>query len=703
MPAKKPRYSPCNNWRILHKEVKIAYSINVLLLKGKITTTYPRLRSFIRFRPNVEEATKLEFILKQLSNTPRTIKRAFAVVYDMLAIALAVYLAYRIRLGESYDSSLAPDLITYALTTLISVASFIRLGLYRAVLRYMTYQAIYTVVVGILISTVALIASNFFIDSFMPRSVPVIYVFAALFFVGLPRLLIRNLVQISDVLQGEKVIIYGAGVSGSQLAAALQLSPDYQPVAFVDDNKGLHNSSVRGLNIHKPANIPMLIERYQTDKILLALGRTPRAARHAVVQNLESMPVQIQTVPNMSEILSGQANLNEIKDIEIEDLLGRDPSIPDHKLMTANIKDKIVLVTGAGGSIGSELCHQIALLKPSTLLLLEQNEYNLYRVNEALQPFKGTNGSTITIKNVLGSASDPTVLKRIFKQYAVDTVYHAAAYKHVPLVEENMSEGLRNNVLSTWHTALAAVEAKVSTFVLISSDKAVRPTNIMGASKRIAELILQGLDQTQSHTRFCMVRFGNVLGSSGSVVPRFKEQIANGGPITVTHPDITRYFMVTSEAVQLVIQAGAMGSGGDVFVLDMGEPVKISELAKEMVLLSGLKLKTEESPHGDIELQYTGLRAGEKLYEELLVKEECGRTRHPRIMRSREEAMSWPEIQDFVQTIIHYDGTETTEDIQQLLSATEIHFQTQQPLKPEFGRSMQAICDLSLTAEAGGR
>ncbi|MCV6622942.1 MAG: polysaccharide biosynthesis protein [Cellvibrionaceae bacterium] len=619
-------------------------------------------------------------------------------LYDVLAIATALYIAFAIRLGESYEFSLAVDLNTYALTTVISVASFIRLGLYRAVLRYMTYQAIYTIVLGIVISAVALIASSFFTDSFMPRSVPVIYVFAALILVGLPRLLIRNLVQISDVMQGEKVIIYGAGVSGSQLAAALQLSPDYQPVAFIDDNKRLHNSTVRGIYVSAPAELEKLIERYQTDKILLALGRTPRAKRHEVVKHLETMPVQIQTVPNMAEILSGRANLNDIKDIEIEDLLGRDPSLPDHKLMAANINNKVVLVTGAGGSIGSELCQQIALLKPKTLLLLEQNEYNLYRINEQLREFKEDQEAPLQVKTLLGSAADEQLVSRIFRNYDIDTVYHAAAYKHVPLLEDNKVEGLRNNVLSTWYTAKAAVEYRVDSFVLISSDKAVRPTNIMGASKRIAELILQAMDAKQQHTRFCMVRFGNVLGSSGSVVPHFKEQIASGGPITVTHPDITRYFMVTSEAVQLVIQAGAMGSGGDVFVLDMGEPVKISDLAKEMILLSGLQLKDEHNPDGDVEIHYTGLRAGEKLYEELLVKEECERTRHPRIMRSREEAMSWNEVNAFIDTIKQLDGSESNTDIAKLLQASAIDYQTQQPLTPQFRRTIQAICEDGIPA-----
>lgn len=640
----------------------------------------------------------MDLLHKQLAQTPRTLKRGLSVLYDVLAIATALYIAFAIRLGESYHFSLASDVYTYALTTIISVASFVRLGLYRAVLRYMTYQAIYTVVLGIVISAVALIASSFFTDSFMPRSVPVIYVFAALLLVGFPRLLIRNLVQISDVMQGDKVIIYGAGVSGSQLAAALQLSPDYQPMAFVDDNKKLHNSSVRGLNIHPSEAIPQLMERYQTDKILLALGRTPRAKRHEVVKTLETMPVQIQTVPNMAELLSGRANLNDIKDIEIEDLLGRDPSIPDHKLMAANIRGKTVLVTGAGGSIGSELCQQIALLQPTTLLLLEQNEFNLFRINEQLREFKEHPHTPLTVKTILGSAADEQLVSRVFKNYRIDTVYHAAAYKHVPLLEDNKVEGLRNNVLSTWYTAKAAVENHVDSFVLVSSDKAVRPTNLMGASKRIAELILQAMNTKQQNTRFCMVRFGNVLGSSGSVVPHFKEQIASGGPITVTHPDITRYFMVTSEAVQLVIQAGALGSGGDVFVLDMGEPVKISDLAKEMILLSGLQLKDENNPDGDVEIHYTGLRSGEKLYEELLVKEECERTRHPRIMRSHEEAMSWGEVNAFIDTVKGLDGSESNREIASMLQASAIDFQTQQPLTPQFRRTIQAICEDNIPA-----
>lgn len=644
----------------------------------------------------------MDLLQTQLAQTPRALKRGVSVLYDVLAIATALYIAFAIRLGESYHFSLASDLYTYGLTTVISVASFIRLGLYRAVLRYMTYQAIYTVVLGIVISAVALIASSFFTDSFMPRSVPVIYVFAALLLVGIPRLIIRNLVQISDVMQGEKVIIYGAGVSGSQLAAALQLSPDYQPVAFIDDNKKLHNSSVRGLNIFSFASLPKLMERYQTDKVLLALGRTPRAKRHEVVKMLETMPVQIQTVPNMAELLSGRANLNDIKDIEIEDLLGRDPSLPDYKLMAANIKGKTVLVTGAGGSIGSELCQQIAQLQPKALLMLEQNEYNLYRMNEKLREYQMDEEHPLIVKTILGSTADEQLIARVFRKNAIDTVYHAAAYKHVPMLEDNKAEGLRNNVLSTWYTAKAAIEYRVDSFVLISSDKAVRPTNIMGASKRIAELILQAMDAKQQHTRFCMVRFGNVLGSSGSVVPLFKEQIAAGGPISVTHPDITRYFMVTSEAVQLVIQAGAMGSGGDVFVLDMGEPVRISDLAKEMILLSGLQLRDEHNPDGDIEIRYTGLRAGEKLYEELLVKEECERTRHPRIMRSREEAMSWDEVNAFIETVKQLDGSESNADIAELLQASAIDFQTQQPLTPQFRRTIQAICEDSLPAAQVG-
>jgi len=613
-------------------------------------------------------------MLDSFLGAPRPVKRLISIVYDMAAITSALYIAFSFRLGAAYEFNLNEDVFNYGLTTLVSIITFIKLGLYRAVLRYMTYQAIYTVALGVLISSIALIANSFFLGSYLPRSVPVIYIFCALILIGLPRLTLRSIVHLSEINNSEKVIIYGAGVSGSQLAAALQHTAEYQPVAFLDDNKKLHNSSIRGLDVYPSKELEALLSRYGTDKILLALGRAPRAARHKVVRSLEHHPVQILTVPNVTEILSGEAKVNDLKDIEIEDLLGRDPSVPDHKLMKANIQNKVVLVTGAGGSIGSELCRQILKLGPKKLLLLELNEFNLYKVDSSLHRDSELLTDKPVICSILGSAEDFELVKHTLQSHHVNTIYHAAAYKHVPLVEGNMVAGLRNNVLSTWHTAKAAAETQVSTFVLISSDKAVHPSNVMGATKRIAELVLQGLDQHQNTTRFSMVRFGNVLGSSGSVVPKFKQQIADGGPITVTHPDITRYFMVTSEAVQLVIQAGAMASGGDVYVLDMGEPVKINDLAKEMILLSGLTIKDAGNPDGDVAIEYTGLRPGEKLYEELLVDENCYQTRHPCISRAKEVHLSWEDTLNLIESIKQLDFDATSADIFNILNTNTVFY-----------------------------
>lgn len=620
-------------------------------------------------------------MLNYFLEAPRPIKRGISIIYDIAAIGLSLYIAYSLRLGTSYDFSLEADLYTYFMTALVSITTFIRLGLYRAVLRYMTYQAIYTVGLGVAISGIALIANSFFFEAQLPRSVPVIYIFCALILVGLPRLIFRSLMQAYKIntKEKEKVIIYGAGAAGSQLAVTLQHSSTYQPIAFIDDNKKLQKSSIRDLNIYGFNKLDKLIERFDATKVLLALGNTPRAQRHRVVRKMEHLPIQILTVPNMTDILSGNAQVNDLKDIEIEDLLGRDPSTPDLNLMRANIEGKTVLVTGAGGSIGSELCQQIIQLKVSTLVLLEVNEYNLYQIQEGLTHLAEKLEFKPQIKCILGSADDFYLLKKALTSNSVDTIYHAAAYKHVPIIESNVVAGLKNNVLSTWYTATAAIEAKVSTFVLISSDKAVRPTNIMGATKRIAELVLQGLDLQQHNTRFSMVRFGNVLGSSGSVVPKFKEQILGGGPITVTHPEINRYFMATSEAAQLVIQAGAMASGGDVYVLDMGEPVGIASLAREMILLSGLQVKDKQNPSGDIEIIYTGLRPGEKLFEELLVDKNCQHTNHPLISRAKEvSSLNWSEIQKLISNIESLDYESTPEDIHRILNTSHIFYKPNQ-------------------------
>jgi FlaA1/EpsC-like NDP-sugar epimerase len=386
-----------------------------------------------------------------------------------------------------------------------------------------------------------------------------------------------------------------------------------------------------------------LIKTHFTRKIFLALGNTPHSQRAAIIRNLESYAISVQTVPAIADILSGKNSIDNIRDVELEDLLGRDPVVAKPELLHACITGKVVMVTGAGGSIGGELCRQIIRQSPKMLVLLELNEFSLYSIEQELQYEIARLKSDVKLVARLGSVQKEHRMETLMRNFGVQTVYHAAAYKHVPLVEHNIVEGVRNNVFGAWYTAEAAIRAGVESFVLISTDKAVRPTNIMGASKRVAELVLQGLAQRQTNTRFTMVRFGNVLGSSGSVVPLFRQQIKQGGPITVTHPYIIRYFMTIHEASELVIQAGAMGRGGDVFVLDMGEPVKIVDLAKRMVHLSGLEVKDNKHPTGDIEIQYTGLRPGEKLYEELLIGECVSGTEHNRIMRAEELSMTWED------------------------------------------------------------
>jgi len=593
-------------------------------------------------------------MLTSFLDAPRPVKRLISSVYDCIAITIALYLAWALRLGDWHFQTVAADWVCLAIILAVSIFTFAHLGLYRAILRYMTHQAVLTVLTGIMVSGLTLAAASFFLDASIPRSVPIIYVFMALVFVAVPRMLVRNLVQLLFAGKGAKIIIYGAGSSGNQLAAALQQRDDYHPIAFVDDNHKLHGHSVRGLPVLSPERIGQLIRDHDVERVMLAIGNAPRAERLRIIRHLEGFAVKVKTVPAFDDLIHERARVEELRDIQIEDLLGRDPVKGDPKLMETNIKDKVVMVTGAGGSIGAELCRQILQHAPKTLVLFELNEYNLYQIEEELKHWVDQNQSNTELVPLLGSVQHQNRLEMAMRSFGVETVYHAAAYKHVPLVEQNLIEGVRNNLFGTKSCAEAAIAAGVKTFVLISTDKAVRPTNIMGASKRLAELMLQSLSTTQETTTFCMVRFGNVLGSSGSVVPKFREQIKQGGPITVTHPEITRYFMTTSEAAQLVIQAGAMATGGDVFVLEMGEPVKIADMAKEMVALSGLTLKNKHNPKGDIEIQFTGLRPGEKLFEELLVEQNCLGTDHPRIMRAEEESKNWQDMQYLVEQLDKY-------------------------------------------------
>lgn len=589
-------------------------------------------------------------MIRTLFEAPRQIKRSITIIYDLSAISLAFYLASCLRLGTLTPPFGKQEIMMLSITNILSLVIFVRLGMYRAILRYLSAQAIITVAICVCISGLVLTTSSFFTQTTMPRSVPLIYTLVLLVLIGVPRMLVRSIVLMlnnADTVGKVPVIIYGAGNTGHQLLSALSTSP-YSVKAFVDDNSRLHKTTISGVKIHSPSNLNKLIKQHAPKKILLALGNANNASKSRVLKFLEHLAIEVQTIPAVADILSGKTRIENVKDVEIEDLLGRDPVKPNPKLLDACIKHKVVMVTGAGGSIGSELCRQIIKHAPKTLILFELNEYALYFIEKELCSNLFKSGEPIEIVALLGSVQNESRLVMVMQAYDVQTVYHAAAYKHVPLVEHNIVEGVNNNVMGTWHCAEAAIKANVESFVLISTDKAVRPTNIMGTTKRIAELVLQGLSRRQTKTRFTMVRFGNVLGSSGSVVPLFRQQIKQGGPVTVTHPDIIRYFMTIPEAAELVIQAGSMGKGGDVFVLDMGEPVKIVDLARRMIHLSGLEIKDEKHPNGDIEIQYTGLRPGEKLFEELLIGDNVSGTEHARIMRAEEHSLSWAETESLI-------------------------------------------------------
>ncbi|HCE4866873.1 TPA: polysaccharide biosynthesis protein [Vibrio parahaemolyticus] len=579
---------------------------------------------------------RLQFIW-QLS---RTNKRIVSVLIDIILIFMAFHLAILVRSGDSnYFADPAVWGIQVAVT-IVTITVFARLGLYRAVLRYLTFQALFVVAAGAVISATLVAALSFYMSDPFPRTVPIIYGAFLALFCGGPRVIVRSLIAQSYSTQSKEVLIYGAGSGGRQLAMALRSSGDYRVRAFIDGDSTLCNTMILGLPVIAIEDAMPIINKYDVSQVLLAVPSAKRSRRKVILDELAKLPVEVLTVPDMTDIVSGKAKIDELKDVAIEDLLGRDPVAPQQVLLEANIKDKVVMVTGAGGSIGSELCRQIVEQSPKSIILFELSEFGLYQIDRELNQLKLEKGLTCDIIPLLGSVQRQHRLETTMSSFKVQTVYHAAAYKHVPLVEFNVIEGVRNNIYGTYYTACAAIKAGVESFVLISTDKAVRPTNVMGTTKRMAELGLQALaDQENAKpngTRFCMVRFGNVLGSSGSVIPVFKKQIASGGPVTVTHPESTRFFMTIPEAAQLVIQAGAMGKGGDVFVLDMGESVKITDLACNLIQLSGLEVKSDANPHGDIEIQFSGLRPGEKLYEELLIGDNVKQTAHERIMTAHE-------------------------------------------------------------------
>ncbi|WP_333004783.1 nucleoside-diphosphate sugar epimerase/dehydratase [Vibrio coralliilyticus] len=589
-------------------------------------------------------------------NLSRFHKRLISILIDTCFVVASFYAAYWTRIG--HIKPLDDVLTKYVIlgTLVVTLFSFSRLGLYRAILRYLTFHALAVVSIGTIISAASISVLAFYFDAPVPRSVPIIYGAFLSLLCGGSRLIVRVLVSQANDKGMKKVLIYGAGAAGRQLAFALRSSETHKVIGFVDEDKTLYNTIIMGLKVKGIDRAEKLIEKHAVSQILLAVPSASRARRKEILDSLVHLSAEVLTVPDMKDIVDGKAKIDELKDVAIEDLLGRDSVAPQQALMEANIKGKVVMVTGAGGSIGSELCRQIIRQKPKALVLFELSEFGLYQVDRELSSLVEAENLNVEIVPLLGSVQRINRLATTMKSFVVQTVYHAAAYKHVPLVEYNVVEGVRNNVFGTYYTAKAAIEAKVESFVLISTDKAVRPTNVMGTTKRMAELGLQALAQEENTkergTRFCMVRFGNVLGSSGSVIPLFKKQIASGGPVTVTHPDIIRYFMTIPEAAQLVIQAGAMGKGGDVFVLDMGEPVKITDLAVNLIQLSGLEVKGECNPYGDIAIEFSGLRPGEKLFEELLIGDNVGETAHPRIMTANERFLS---IEKYVELINRLD------------------------------------------------
>ncbi|APR66694.1 nucleoside-diphosphate sugar epimerase/dehydratase [Thalassolituus oleivorans] len=587
-------------------------------------------------------------MIRYLLDMSRSRKRLVSLAYDFVAIPLAIYMAMALRYG-TMNLNITENLVyTAAITALVTSAAFIRLGLYRAVVRFMTERAFTSLMLGIAISALTLATSAFLLQAAVPRSSIIIYTFTAYMFLGVPRLFVRGMVAQLIKSNAEPVIIYGAGKQGMSLVHALSSSEFYRPVAFVDDSRKKQKTSIQGLKVWPSKQLDDLCDTYGVKKILLAVGKTNMQTRKHLIEELAERKLEILITPSFGDIISGRAKIEEVREVDIEDLLGRDCVAPNSTLLETSVRDKVVLITGAGGSIGSELCRQVLMKKPTKLVLLELNEFSLYSIEQELQATNEELKLSVPIVSILGSVQKQNRLETIFKTFNVQTIYHAAAYKHVPMVECNVVEGVRNNVFGSWYCAEAAITSGVERFILISTDKAVRPTNVMGASKRMAELVLQALSTRQTDTLFSMVRFGNVLDSSGSVVPRFRKQIKEGGPITVTHPDIIRYFMTIPEASQLVIQASAMAKGGDVFVLDMGEPVKIVSLAKKMIHLSGLTERTDINPNGDIEIQFTGLRPGEKLFEELLISEDVEGTEHPRIMTASEVHLNWPETHNLL-------------------------------------------------------
>ena len=588
---------------------------------------------------------------EQLTNLSRRQKQALMIMSDVIILLLAIWLSFALRLGVLWPDKILSNLWIFLIIPLVSIPLFIRFGLYKSVLKFMGTKVIVTAFQSITITSLFVgFAMMIFRESDMPRTVILIFWFVSSILIIIMRFLYKGYLYSWDNFVNDRkpTIIYGAGSAGAQIVESLRKNHEYAPIAFIDDEKSKQGTFINFTRIHPFSDLKDIIKKRKVKAILLAIPSLSEQRKRDLLKKLSKYPVEVKLLPSLSEIVSGRVSIENIRHVQVEDILGRTPVKPKTSLLKKNITGKNVLVTGAGGSIGSELCRQILKLKPNKIVLFEHSEFNLYSIDYELTSLGEKNCEIIP---VLADVKSINKVENAIKENKIDTIYHAAAYKHVPMVEKNTVEGVFNNVMGTYNVAVCARDNNIENMVLISTDKAVRPTNVMGASKRFSELVLQALNSEESNTCFSMVRFGNVLDSAGSVVPLFRRQIKEGGPVTVTHAKVTRYFMSIPEAVQLVLQAGAMAKGGDVFVLDMGEPVRILDLAHRMINLSGLSPITSENPEGDIKIKFTGLREGEKLYEELLIGKDVVQSKHPQIMQANEDFLSWQKVSSLIEDI----------------------------------------------------